>query len=193
MNPEIIHITDIETLKNYKDIFMNSIVKNNNNKKKYPIFIDELEPNIIILLYDQKMIGYLKYEYSNYISYKGNVKKTFIYIDYIEIHPLYKGKKYCNLLITSLIDFYKDDPNINEYQLDNQGGLLAYKCYTSSFRLKGFLPKYKYKMTLENSNIKFYNTEVEKNVKNIRSGNKKLNNINKTRKYNGMMIFIKKN
>jgi hypothetical protein len=77
-----------------------------------------LEINTIILLFEEKIIGYLNYQIENYVSRKENASKKYIYIEAIEIHPEYKGKKFCNLLITKLIEFYKDDETINEYHLD---------------------------------------------------------------------------
>ena len=191
MEPEIIHITNDETLKKYQGNFAKSIVKTNNDKNKYPKFMNGLEINTIILLFEEKIIGYLNYQIENYVSRKENASKKYIYIESIEIHPEYKGKKFCNLLITKLIEFYKDDETINEYHLDNHGGLLGYKCYTSSFREQGFKPKYKSKMTLERNNIQYYNNEKIKNTNNIRKGKKTLKNLNNSRKYNGYMIFIR--
>ncbi len=95
----------------------------------YPEGIDELKAPIILAIKNEKLIGYLKYDY------KTN-HPNFIYISLVETHPDYRGQRVCPKLFTQLIN---DNEDISRFELSNVGGYSACRCYVSSFQENGFL------------------------------------------------------
>lgn len=117
---------------------------------------------------DGIIIGYLLYTYKNFDS----EKKNHIYIDYVEVHPDYTGKRLCNKLIQELLHFKSD---INKFELFNVGGLPAFKCYVNTFIQNGFHPKQR--GTDKTKNINYLLGRTQSNIKSVSNGN--VNNISR--------------
>jgi hypothetical protein len=122
---------------------------------------------------NEVVAGYIKYDFQD----------TFIFIDAVEVHPDFRGLKLCNKLIKLIIDRF---PEYNSFQLANAGGLIAYKCYTSTFEKEGFTPEYISGKKLIHQKVINNNTANSKTFKN----NTTFFNKMKIR-YNGKMAFTR--
>jgi len=137
----------------------------------YPRFLEFAEDgNLAINKYntillssfaDNKIIGYLQYLVNN---------DSTIDIEYVEVHPDFRGHKLCNKLIELLIDHNK---LAIKYILFNVGGLAGYRCYVSAFRKNGFNPTLDSGREITNLNKRAHN-----NLNKIKKGTKKINNNN---------------
>ena len=78
----------------------------------------------ISLVYNGIIIGYILYTLGEPI-----------YIDYIAVHPDYRGCSLCRELLSLLIDLY---PDANAFYLENAAGLVGCMCYINTFYDNGF-------------------------------------------------------
>jgi hypothetical protein len=156
---------------------------------------------MILLINENKdVIAYIYYEFQD----------DFIYISEVEVHPNFRGLKLCNKLIKLLILKF---PNCNKFTLQNAGGLISYKCYTSSFNIEEFKLSHEntdssnnqpplitkkqinnnskiIKSFAGNNNTKINKSSASNNNSNIKkSSTDIINNLNI--KYNGDMTFIR--
>ena len=140
----------------------------------YPKFLKLSDDNNVIInkyntillsaFTDNKIIGYLQYSVDDDSTYTIN-------IEYVEVHPEFRGRKLCNKLIELLIHNNQDS---TKYTLYNVGRLAGYRCYVSAFRKNGF------NSTLDSGrNIKNLNNRAQNNLNKIKKGTKTNNNNNK--------------
>ena len=153
----------------------------------YPEFLyGALLPGMIVIIKDNKIAGYIHFEIK-----KEKNELDYIYIHYVEVHPDFRGFKYCNKVIELLIN-KPEFAHINKYKIENAGGLIAYKCYVNTFKQHGFDVSY---LKINNATKQYSNATLHSNnniITNTNSSKKKtLSNNNNNYKYNGMLIFTK--
>jgi len=152
---------------------------------KYLKYNHALVDNMIVIIkYNTKtgnevVAGYIKYKFQD-------TDTDTLFIDAVEVHPDFRGLKLCNKLIKLLIDKFSQ---YNSFHLINSGGLIAYKCYTSTFTKEGFTPKYIYGKTLIRQEDITKNTNNSKTKKNNRNNTNFFNRMKI--KYNGEMTFTR--
>ena len=128
---------------------------------------------------EYKISGYLQYSF-----YNSNNGQNTISIDYIEVHPSFQGFGLCKKLISLLIAKY---PSIKKFSLANEGGIFGYKCYISTFRSLGFIPKLH-----SGKNITLLNKNASNNMNKIRAKTLTNSNIRKlNNKYRNTITFNK--
>ena len=161
----------------YPGFIYNYHLKNHQNTPDVRIkFKDNC--GFIYLELDNIIIGYLLYIYSD-------TEKTHIYIEYVEVHPDYTGRRLCNKLIQELINL---KPDINNFELFNAGGLPAFKCYVNTFGRNGFIAKNVFKINKKTINNLLTRTKTNSNL--VKNGN--VNNISRFSDiYTTKIIFTK--
>lgn len=153
------------------------IIKKQTGLRVYPIFIDKLVQNMILCKIKKIIAGYIKF----------NLKKDdqdYIDIDYVEVHPDFKGFGLCNKLISALIKKY---PKINKFKLHNTGSLISYRCYISSFNKENFNVEFTEAKTKSRKSL-FSQNKVNENTTASKTGTLSNNN---RQKYNGILIFTR--
>ena len=123
------------------------------------VIINKYNTILLAAFTDNKIIGYLQYSVDD---------DSTINIEYVEVHPEFRGRKLCNKLIELLIHNNQDS---TKYTLYNVGRLAGYRCYVSAFRKNGF------NSTLDSGrNIKNLNNRAQNNLNKIKKGTKTNNN-----------------